>query len=162
MIEGKTQRDTTSSVVPGEREPGMTEGAHHLDHVTSDGPLGVPRVVCGMRRTPGPAVSPQVGTDHGETASDEERGNAMPGRRCPGMAVQQHHRRPFPTVANENRCFIDLDPPSLKALEQGPDLPPSLTHRHGTYRPRTDNPVLAHTDHRANRLRKLAPFADEC
>ncbi|MFF9819027.1 hypothetical protein [Streptomyces sp. NPDC014006] len=77
------------------------------------------------------------------------------------MAVQQHHRRPFPAEAKENRRFIDLNPPGLKALEQAPNPPPSLTHHHGTYQAQ-DNPVPAPEDHQANRLRKLAPFADEC
>jgi hypothetical protein len=102
----------------------------------------------------GPAVTPEIGTDHGETALDQERGDAMPGPGCPGMAMEQHHRRPFPAVAIENRCFIDLNPLGLKALEHGPNLPPSFVHppRH---RPVRGNPSLAHGDRRANRLRKL-------
>ncbi|GDY70873.1 hypothetical protein SAV31267_003580 [Streptomyces avermitilis] len=70
------------------------------------------------------------------------------------MAVQQHHRRPFSAVANENRCFIDLNPPGLKVLEQDPNLQPSLTPR-PLHLSAQDNPALAREDHRADRLRKL-------
>ncbi|MET7687819.1 hypothetical protein ABZT06_07525 [Streptomyces sp. NPDC005483] len=62
-------------------------------------------------------------------------------------------------MTNEDRSFVNLNPPRPKALEQGPSLPPSLTHR-PRHLPAQANPSLTHEDHRAGRLRSR-PLGDE-
>ncbi|GAA2425099.1 hypothetical protein GCM10010255_78590 [Streptomyces coeruleofuscus] len=127
MIEGEAQRDIASAIVAGKREPAMAEGTHHLHHVAGDGPLGVSRVICGRCRSYGAPVPAKIGTDDGETPLDEKRGDAMPGGRGAGVAMQQHYRRPFPAMANKDRSLIDPNPRCFETLEQGPNLPPSHT-----------------------------------
>jgi hypothetical protein len=118
VIERETQRDGASSVVSGRPEPVMAQRAHDRDHVAGDRSLGVSRVVLRGSRTAGTAVPPQVGADDGEAAPDKKRCHAVPGRGRPGMAVEQYHRRPLAAVADEDRRFVELNPPGLEALEQ--------------------------------------------
>lgn len=95
----------------------MSEAAHHGHHVPGDRALGIAGVIRREAWSPGTPVSPQVRAHHRVTGSYEQRRDPVPRRRCPGMPVQQHHRRTVPTEADEDGSLTDIDLRGLEPFE---------------------------------------------
>ena len=102
MIQREPQFHIAAAVVPDDREPIVAEGVHDREHVAGNGTLGVGAMIgrrCGSARAP---VAAQVGAHDRVTTCNELRCDAMPGGRGAWVTVQQQHRRPAATVADED------------------------------------------------------------
>ncbi|CAG6399451.1 hypothetical protein SCOCK_900002 [Actinacidiphila cocklensis] len=63
---------------------------------------------------------------------------------------------------SEGESMLHRPEPAWSQSPRTRPEPPALVDTPPRHLSAQDNSVLAHADHRANRLRKLAPFADEC
>ena len=122
VVERGPVRDVAAPVMAGDREPVVAQRPHQCDAVARHRALRVRLVVGRGRRLRRFPVAPQVGADH-RVAFSQQRRDAMPGDMRARMAVQEHHGRPRPAVADPEHRLPDVDPLEREAFEHAGVLP---------------------------------------
>ena len=98
MIHGQPKTDLAAAIMSDDSELIMVQLRHQSSKIIGNHPLRLLAMIILDGRLARPAVTTHVRTDNSETGARQTRSNPMPGRRGPGMTMDEKQGR---TVAAE-------------------------------------------------------------
>jgi hypothetical protein len=121
VVHRGTERDQSSTVVPGDGEPVVAELRHERENVIGHRTLGRLRMIGLVRWESRLAVPAQVGR-HDNVVLGEPGRDCMPGRVCARVTVQQHDGRSGTAVSDPQRHVTDVHLVQNESLEHRPNI----------------------------------------
>jgi hypothetical protein len=119
MVHGQPERDVTSSIMSYDSELIMLLVGHQLGKIIGHGTLGLLAMIIPQSWFARLAIAAYVWADHAEPSRNQSGCDPVPGRRGPGMTMDEKYRRTVSTGPHPQLRLSEIDHLVGESFEHG-------------------------------------------